>query len=340
MKKLKIILKCLMLLSIGITYNTVNAQNHDPYHADSVLTPPNIYVPPSITPPPKTTMPTQDISSQPIKTAYSCATYRGQYDIDSQAIGTFYLIREGNSLNKSVGQIIGWDNSGCYQPCTPKTDTSYQSCSSVYGSGWTGSYVTRTDFYCTAGGYLKQGGSSNSDNCSAPTCSNGAGDYPTCTPPTCSNGGSNYPTCTPPSCGNGASDYPTCTPPYTPPPTCGNGASNYPTCTFPSSPTCGNGASNYPTCTFPTCSNGAGDYPTCTPPTPTKLCPYAGDVAGTQCDFNGYQGGDCIEGEYVWGKWVYNNDAACTTTQVESGSASGMQGYCPGRTGGSCPPGY
>lgn len=73
---------------------------------------------------------------------------------------------------------------------------------------------------------------------------------------------------------------------------------------------------------------------------PSKLCPYAGQVAGTACNFVGYQGGDCIEGEYVWGKWIYNNDESCTTTQIASGSTSALQGYCPGRTGGSCPDGY
>ena len=46
-----------------------------------------------------------------------------------------------------------------------------------------------------------------------------------------------------PTCANGADNYPTCTFPVTPPPpttpavtTCANGASNYPTCTFPVTP--------------------------------------------------------------------------------------------------------
>lgn len=140
----------------------------------------------------------------------------------------------------------------------------------------------------------------------------------------------------PPSGGSGSSGGGT--PDPGPAPTCKNGASDYPTCTPPS---CGNGATNYPSCNnFPSCSNGATNYPSCNA---FPGCPYAGQSAGTSCDFqaDGAQGGgDCIEGTYVWQKAVYNSDASCSTRVVESGSAGGYQGYCPGRSGGGCPSGY
>ncbi len=130
------------------------------------------------------------------------------------------------------------------------------------------------------------------DSAPAPTCANGASDYPTCTPPptpTCANGASDYPTCTPPpepTCANGASDYPTCTPPPTP--TCANGASDYPTCTPPPEPTCANGASNYPTCTLP------GEPPVDVPPDlpPTDQPPQdTGTGGGSGTDTGGSVGG-------------------------------------------------
>lgn len=161
------ILKSLSFIFICSIFNTGYSQT---FQADSVFTSPGIIIPNKATgtTPPPATFPTQDISSKPITTSYSCEAYRGQYDIDSQAIGVFKITREGNSLNKYYGQIIGTDNSGCYQACTPKTTTDLQSCESVNGAGWTGNYTTTTPFTCSAGGYLQQGTKSTSNNCAAP----------------------------------------------------------------------------------------------------------------------------------------------------------------------------
>lgn len=171
------------------------------------------------------------------------------------------------------------------------------------------------------------------------TCPNGpyAADYTYEGPHSINCSSTPPPTTTPPPSGGSGSSGGS-TPDPGPVPTCKNGASDYPTCTPPS---CGNGATNYPSCnSFPSCSNGATNYPSCNA---FPGCPYAGQSAGTSCDFqaDGAQGGgDCIEGTYVWQKAVYNSDASCSTRVVESGSAGGYQGYCPGRSGGGCPSGY
>lgn len=98
----------LSLVFLTSFFNISYAQSNDPYHSDSVFTTPGLYIPNATsTPPPKTVLPTQDVSSKPVTTAYNCADYRGQYDIDSQAVGTLYLTKETNLLNKNAGKIIG-----------------------------------------------------------------------------------------------------------------------------------------------------------------------------------------------------------------------------------------
>jgi len=80
----------------------------------------------------------------------------------------------------------------------------------------------------------------------------------------CVNGNVNPPACTTaPTCGNGATNYPTCT--VNAAGQCLNGNVNPPACT--TAPTCGNGATNYPTCTVNAggqCLNGTTNPPTCT----------------------------------------------------------------------------
>lgn len=108
-------------------------------------------------------------NSIPLRTAYSCANYRGQYDIDNRAVGTFYITTENNLYLKNYKQIISTDNSGCYQPCTPTNTISRKSCSQVYGSQWTGSVTYNTYSSCTAGGYLQtQSPTYVSDTCVLP----------------------------------------------------------------------------------------------------------------------------------------------------------------------------
>lgn len=114
-------------------------------------------------------------NSIPLRTAHSCVDYRGQYDIDSRAIGTFYITRENNPYLNNYKQIINTDNSGCYQPCAPTNTSSTKTCSEVKGSGWTGSVTYNTYSSCSAGGYLQpQSPTYVSDNCVAPP--------PACTP--------------------------------------------------------------------------------------------------------------------------------------------------------------
>jgi len=94
-------------------------------------------------------------NSIPLRTAYNCSAYRGQYDIDNKAIGTFYLTTENNPYLPNYKKIISSDNSECYQPCTPTNTRTSKACSSVYGSGFTGTVIYNTYSSCSAGGYLQ-----------------------------------------------------------------------------------------------------------------------------------------------------------------------------------------
>lgn len=168
--KLKIITISIsaMIFSINIAHAAEKKDKNDIYNYDSVLEYSSTYVNKKAANSNIVVIQTQDMSSNPIKNSYSCESYRGQYDIDSKAVGTFFLITEGNPRNKYYGKIIGSDNSSCYQECTPKTTTETQSCASKNGDGWTGNYTTSTPFSCTAGEYLREEAKTTSNNCVAP----------------------------------------------------------------------------------------------------------------------------------------------------------------------------
>lgn len=168
--KLKIITISIsvMILSINFSHAAEKKDKNDIYNYDSVLEYSSTYVNKKAVNSNVVVVQTQDMSSNPIRNSYSCESFRGQYDIDSKAVGTFFLITEGNPRNKYYGKIIGSDNSSCYQECTPKTTTETQSCASKNGDGWTGNYTTSTPFSCTTGGYLREGAKTTSNNCVAP----------------------------------------------------------------------------------------------------------------------------------------------------------------------------
>lgn len=168
--KLKIITISIsaMIFSINFSHAAEKKDKNDIYNYDSVLESSSTYVNKKAANSNVVVVQTQDMSSNPIRNSYSCESFRGQYDIDSKAVGTFFLITEGNPRNKYYGKIIGSDNSSCYQECTPKTTNETQSCASKNGEGWTGNYITSTPFSCTAGGYLREGAKTTSNNCVAP----------------------------------------------------------------------------------------------------------------------------------------------------------------------------
>ena len=183
--KLKIITISIsaMIFSINFSNAAEKKDKNDIYNYDSVFESSSTYVNRKAVNSNVVVVQTQDMSSNPVRNSYSCESFRGQYDIDSKAVGTFFLITEGNPRNKYYGKIIGSDNSSCYQECTPKTTNETQSCASKNGEGWTGNYTTSTPFSCTAGGYLREEAKTTSNNCVAPV--------PPVTPPA-----TTKPTCT------------------------------------------------------------------------------------------------------------------------------------------------
>lgn len=180
-------------------------------------------------------------TSIPRVNVHSCSAYRGQYDIDLNAVGSFTITTEGNPSKPNYGQIISTNTSGCYQPCTPTNVATSEACTVTKGAHWSGTVNYNTYSSCSAGGYLQAGPRTYiSDNCTMdpPTCVvNSWGNTYSCpagwtgtltsiTYQTCPSG--SYGT---PSIIEGpATDA--CVPPASPPPpsTCANGAANFPTC--------------------------------------------------------------------------------------------------------------
>lgn len=111
--------------------------------------------------------------SIPKTNVYACSSYRGQYDIDNNAIGNMTITTEGNPARPNYGQIIATNTSGCYQPCTPTNVASSESCTVTKGAHWLGVVNYNTYSSCSAGGYLQAGPRTYvSDNCTVepPSC--------------------------------------------------------------------------------------------------------------------------------------------------------------------------
>lgn len=111
--------------------------------------------------------------SIPKTNVYACSSYRGQYDIDHNAIGNMTITTEANPSRPNYGQIIATNTSGCYQPCTPTNVSSSEACTVTKGAHWLGTVNYNTYSSCSAGGYLQAGPRTYiSDNCypEPPSC--------------------------------------------------------------------------------------------------------------------------------------------------------------------------